>query len=297
MTNLIRNTVLGALAAVMSLPALGSAQTEVDYLNRELGEESIGAAAPTRDDLMTAIRTAAPGRLIAMLEYGERVECHACVPLLQQQLLTNGDTEVRKAAAWWLRHRIFGLGAIINSMRTVLANDADPVRRARAAEALGMFHEPTVLPYLSEASANDSSEQVRAAAVAALGELNHIGGNPAIAAALADASPLVRHAAIGQVLLVNGFDDHDALVAALGDSETVVRMRAARLVGEMRVDAAVPVLAGLLRGDAEWTVRQAAAWALGRIGGADASAALTEAAGAETESLVLDAIRIARAMR
>ncbi len=296
MRNLIRNTVLGALAAVMSLPALGSAQTEPDYHNRELGEQSIGTAAPTRDDLMTAIRTAAPGRLITMLEYAERVECHACVPLLQAELLENNDPEVREAAAWWLRHRIFGLGAVVNSMRTVLANDEDPVRRTRAAEALGMFHEPSVLPYLSEASANDSAESVRAAAVGALGELNHIGGNPAIAAALADASPAVRYAAISQVLLVNGFVDHDALVAALGDSETMIRMRAARLVGEMRVDAAVPVLAGMLRGDAEWTVRQAAAWALGRIGGADASTALTEAFGAESNNLVLDAIRIARAM-
>ena len=54
---------------------------------------------------------------------------------------------------------------------------------------------------------------------------------------------------------------------------------------------------GMLRGDEDPNVRQAAAWALGRIGGEDARAALAEAESSESNSLVLDAIEIARAMR
>jgi HEAT repeat protein len=44
-------------------------------------------------------------------------------------------------------------------------------------------------------------------------------------------------------------------------------------------------------------VRQAAAWALGRIGTAEARTALGEAAVTETVSLVRDAIEVARQMR
>jgi HEAT repeat protein len=99
------------------------------------------------------------------------------------------------------------------------------------------------------------------------------------------------------VLTVNFFRENDAILGALGDEDNTVRMRAARLAGEMRIDAAVPVLVALVQGDANTLVRQAAAWGLGRINGEDARAALRQAQGSETESQVLDAIEVALRMR
>ncbi len=297
MKHLLRNLFLGAFAAAVGVPAGASAQLENGGVyDRARGEISPGTQAPTRDELVNAIRTAAPGRLIAMLEYGELVECHACVPLLEQNLLEHDDAEVRRLSAWWLRRRPFAIGAIMSRMRSTLETDADPERRARAALAIGEFLDPNGLAPLTEAAMNDSAEAVRVAAVRALGRLNHPGGNPILAAALRDSSPEVRRAAIDQVLKVNFFREHDALLSALGDTDAQVRMRAARLAGVFELSSAVPVLAGLLRGDEVREVRQAAAWALGQIGGADAQSALRESMSAEPDSLVRDAIDIALRM-
>ncbi|MEM9072056.1 MAG: HEAT repeat domain-containing protein [Myxococcota bacterium] len=294
---MIRNLLLGAFAAVLGLPVVASAQVENGNVHdRVRGEASPGAEAPTRDELVNAIQTAAPGRLMAMLEYGELVECHACVPLLERNLLENGDADVRRLSAWWLRRRNFAISAIMNRMRVTLESDSDPVRRARAARAIGEFLDPNGLGPLTEAATNDSDDGVRAAAVAALGRLNHPGGNVVIGAALSDASVEVRRAAIDQVIMAHFFREHDALLGALGDSDNEVRMRAARLSGVFELNAAVPALVGLLRGDAVREVRQAAAWALGKIGTAEATAALREAMGTESESLVRDAIEIAMRM-
>jgi epoxyqueuosine reductase len=55
----------------------------------------------------------------------------------------------------------------------------------------------------------------------------------------------------------------------------------------------VPALAEALAGDPEPLVRVHAAWALGRIGGPDAQAALDEALGHERDAMVTEEIRLA----
>lgn len=285
-----------ALGAGMA-PTLAQAQEEVVVHDRERGELSPGTQAPTTAQLINAINSAAPTTLEALLEYGERVECHECVPLLERKLLEDANPEVRRISAWWLRHRPFAIGAIMNRMKSTLADDADPVRRARAARAIGEFLDAAGLQPLVTAFERDGEPVVRAAVVQALGRLNHPGGNATIAAALGDESNEVVRAALDQILIVNFFRDHDSLLGALDDADPYVRMRAARILGAKRVPEAVPAVAGLLRGDSDPLVRQAAAWALGRIGGADARAALREASVDEASSLVRDAINVAIQMR
>lgn len=293
----IHNSTLVALLLAMAVPTLASAQEPHVVHDRLRGEISIGTQAPTREALVQAIRSASPTALFTLLEYGERVECHECVPLLERKILESNDARVREISAWWLRRRPFAIGAVMARMRTILESDADPVRRARAAEAIGEFLDPTGLEVLTNATMGDADAGVRASAVKALGRLNHPGGNAVIAAALGDADVAVRRAAIGQVLLVNFFREHDALIARLDDADVQVRRRAALLTGELRLDAAVPALIAMLQGDTDRDVRQASAWALGRIGTTDARAALTAAATTESESLVRDAIQIALRMR
>lgn len=285
------------LLVVSSLLLAGLAPTTTfAQHDRARGEASPGAQAPSQVDMMRVIEVGSTNSLIATLEYGERVECHACVAPLTRNLLEHGDSEVRRISAWWLRRRIFAIGAVMSQMRNVLESDASPVRRARAARAIGEFLDPNGLNPLQEAAMNDAASEVREAAVRGLGRLNHPGGNQVIGAALADTDATVRLAALDVVLTVNFFRESEALIGTLADSDPMIRMRAARLVGEMQVDAAVPVLVGLLQSDENVLVRQAAAWGLGRINGEDARGALRAAQTTETESQVLDAVEVALRM-
>jgi HEAT repeat protein len=233
--------------------------------------------------------------LTAMLEYGERVECMACIPKLEAKLLESSDASVREIAAWWLRRRPFGYARAAVRMRQTLEQDESPVRRVRAAEALGEFLDAGGVPALEAAVASDDEVEVRVAAVRALGRMNARSGQPALVSAFADDSVNVRRAAIDQVLRVSFFDDHVAIVERLEDDDAHVRQRAAQLVGELRIDSGRDALEDALSGDSSTAVRQAAAWSLGKLGGA--RSALTAARDAEDEPRVLDAIAIALRMQ
>ena len=65
-------------------------------------------------------------------------------------------------------------------------------------------------------------------------------------------------------------------------------------LGELRVAEANAALSAMLVGDSNPACRQAAAWALGRIGGS--RSALTSAQSSEQDARVRDAIRVALAM-
>ena len=299
-TKQLLTVLIASLAAPMALAQSPDDGSEFRVHDRERGELSPGTHAPTRAEMMATIQSASrnsPEQLQSILEYGERVECHACVPLLEANLLGAGNADVRRISAWWLRRRPFAIGMVMRSMRMTLQNDSDPVRRARAAEAIGEFLDPNGFAPLSSAAMEDGEGVVRNAAVRALGRLNHPAGGAIIAAALSDSDATVRLAAVDQVLKLNFFREHDALIGTLADDNREIRMRSARLLGEFRVAAAVPALAGLLRGDEEVSVRQAAAWALGRINGTEARAALRDAAEAEESTRVQDAINVAMRMR
>lgn len=302
MTSMIKTT-LSALLLTVAVATTAQAQVPVLHdqhvvYDRARGELSVGTGAPTQQTMLNAIEgaNASPSRLYSILEYGERVECFQCIPGLSRLLLTSGDARVREISAWWLRRRSFGFGQVMVAMKNTLANDADPVRRSRAAEAIGEFLDPHGLVALRAAVETDGDPGVRGSAVRALGRLNHADGREVIVSAFNDASVEVRRAAVSVIMRISFFTDHASLIGLLGDDDAEVRLHAAQLVGQFRVAEAVAPLAGLLRGDDNAAVRQAAAWSLGRIGGADANTALVEVTTTETARGVLDAIEIAQQM-
>jgi cyclophilin family peptidyl-prolyl cis-trans isomerase/HEAT repeat protein len=77
--------------------------------------------------------------------------------------------------------------------------------------------------------------------------------------------------------LVRGESTGQDLVALIGDQAAHIRRRAALAAGRVKVVEAVPTLGNVLGGDADPEVRQMAAFALGLIGHADATAALSAA--------------------
>jgi HEAT repeat protein len=288
-----------AALAVMALLPLGAWAQDMlqprPVYDVRRGELSPGTQAPTTQRMVNAIRSASPSALTAMLEYGERVECYECIPLLEARLLDSDEPETREIAAWWLRRRPFGYGRAAVAMREAVLEDDDPVRRARAAEALGEFLDVRGLPALQQAAMDDAEAGVRKAAVQALGRLNAVAGNTTLAAAMGDEAAEVRLSAVTQVLRVNFFEDHDALLQRLGDEDPKVRLRAAQVVGELQVAAGSEPLQAMLDDDAP-AVRQAAAWALGRVGGDGAGAALRAAEAEEEAPGVRDAIEVALRM-
>ncbi len=286
-----------ALAVALSCAASARAQTipETREYSRK-GELSVGAQAPSQAAMMAAIQQGSPDKLRATLEYGERVVCTACVPLLEDKLLTSSDTRVREISAWWLRRQPFAAPAILAELQTAAQNDPAPERRARAAEALGEFMDRHALDILMAVAHNDSDPGVRSAAVRGLARLNDEGASPALAAALADPSPDVRKAALDVAISTRAFGDRTALLPLLGDADASIRAQAARLCGEFRVAAAEDTLSAMLAGDPAPSARKSAAWALGRIGGATGLATLAQRRPLETDPLVQSAIDVASRM-
>jgi HEAT repeat protein len=284
-----------ALCAPLSVHA-DTPHAAVVY-DRVRGELSPGTDAPKLESMMNSIRSASPTALTAVLEYGSRVECLECIPLLEDKLLDSKDPKVREMAAWWLRQRPFGYGRAAVAMRKVAVDDQDAVRRGRAVEALGEFLDVGGLPALEHAAMQDSSSDVRLSAVRALGRLNAQQGHAVLAAAFEDGDADVRRAALDQVVRLNHWDNAGAVTARLADDDVKVRVRAAQITGELRLPGAEDALAEILAGDAAPAARQAAAWALGRLGGGAAKDALIDARAREKDQAVIDAIEVALKMK
>jgi HEAT repeat protein len=285
-----------AFVTCAAAPVLGQEVPETREYSRK-GEISPGTEAPSLAAMVEAIQHGSPERLKATLEYGERVLCEQCVPLLEGKLLKSDSPRVREMAAWWLRRQPFAAPHLLTRLRMLVRTDQSPERRARAAEALGEFMDWHALGELSEAALEDTSPDVRAAAVRGLARLNSDGAGAVLPDALKDSDASVRRTTLGVLLKVGSFRDYSALLPLLGDKDAGVRTRAATLLGEYRVaDAGVP-LAAMLLGDGSAAARQAAAWALGRIGGAEGRTALLDAKAEEQDRRVLDAIDIASRMR
>jgi hypothetical protein len=282
---------------------------------RRLGECSIGTQAPSTESLVSTLRAGLNGgsdtAIHGALDYSERLEAAAAIHPAIDLVLQSDNARTREFAAWWLGKRPFTLGWIARMFADTLEGDysSAPVQRAieagisqdllraRSAEALGEFRQAGAIDVLRTAASSDTSAIVREAAVRGLGRLNHTQSGAALATAMVDSDAAVRRAALDNVLLVSFFRDGAAIVGALEDADAGNRRQAALLVGQLRVGGAVPVLVALLRGDEDANVRRAAAWALGRLGGTEASAALGAAIATESNRQVLDAIEVAQRMR
>ena len=143
-----------------------------------------------------------------------------------------------------------------------------PVRRARAAQLLGVSRVPDAVDPLVEALA-DRAPEVRASAAYALGLI----GDARAAAPLLEAvgapgaglpAGLAADALLGMGVGISG-----ALADALDDPDARTRAVAAHLCGAASFTRPRPVLRRLLAADPDLAVRAYAARALGSIGRAD----------------------------
>jgi len=239
----------------------------------------------------------APTQFWTMLEHGERVECLDCVPYVSKMLYAS-NAKSREISAWWLRRRIFGVfgkgEAYEQTIKTVSNPKASELSRTYAANALGEFLEGAGIEPVGQALVNDASPMVRLAAANALIRLNNQGVHNELATALSDSDVEVRLAALNGVTHINVFSDVDQVVNLISDSSPLVRRRAAQALGTLKNgDAVVGLIALTSEGnEADAGVRAAAVWALGQIADTQARDAVLSAA-ADSDAGVRDAARFA----
>ena len=230
------------------------------------------------------------------LEHGEKTECLDCIPYVAR-LIYDSHGDKREIAAWWLRRRIFGVfgpGQVYSQVVATLQTDADEMRRAYAAEALGEFLVRAGIKHVAQALVSDPSPRVRLSAALALRRLNSQGPTGELGLALGDVDARVRLAALKAAVQINSFSRVDAVLERISDENPEVRRLAAEALGQMRVIDAVVGLVALTSPDTEpdARVRVAAVAALGEIGdpvGKDA----VEAAQGDPDFLVRSIAEIA----
>ncbi|HKI11485.1 MAG TPA: HEAT repeat domain-containing protein [Candidatus Acidoferrum sp.] len=139
----------------------------------------------------------------------------------------------------------------------------DPAERIEAARILSQSDDALKTSPILVNAIHDSDATVRAAVVAALGELNGYSNDPrnererdvscvpAIAEALNDSDPLVRAAAARSLGQIRQYDQSigQALRTALKDGNEAVILQAAIALGEMRDAAAAPPLGDIYRAE------------------------------------------------
>ncbi len=290
------------LAAINALETIGhpaSADPLVSALSRSIKNTDTGLAAEHEaiGRALASVGTAAVQPLIQALESGEKetrrraaitlgvIKDAAAIESLAGKL-EDSRSEVRKAAAISLGQ--IGEARAVGALAKATAN-RDYETRLAAAEALGLLQSEQGVEALVKA-ASDSNEAVQVAAIKGLGRIGGLQAASCLRSAMASARKAVADAAASALnsivlspenaeqraeaaVLRGDFDAAvregqvavPALIVAMGFKDTQMRAQAARALGSLMAEAAVPSLLAALK-DHTAVVQVSAAQALVSIG-------------------------------
>jgi HEAT repeat protein len=176
-----------------------------------------------------------------------------------------------------LTHILTACGAIERAVARTTS--AVPVRRARAAEVLGLIDYPDAVGHLIRLSQDDRAE-VRSVATRALGRTGRPEAIAALLAALPSSSG-VPAVIVGSALLDVAHHSAAAIGRGFTDTDPAVRRTTAILASHVMSPGATPRLLHALATDDEPLVRIAAARSLMRLQPRDAVQPLYDAASSE----------------
>jgi HEAT repeat protein len=149
---------------------------------------------------------------------------------------------------------------------TTLLRHRSPVRRAQAAQALGLSREQAAVPQLI-AALDDDAIEVRTSAAYALGLIGDRAAARRLLEVVDRPDAGIPSGITAGALLGMGVEIADDLVAALASERPGERLVAAHVSGVGSFTRSLPRLRELLSGDPDLTVRGAAGQAIGVIGG------------------------------
>ena len=139
------------------------------------------------------------------------------------------------------------------------------VKRARAAQLLGLARAEHAVPLLVEAL-GDEAVEVRNSAASALGLIGDPAAAGPVLAAIGAPERGLPAATAAEALQSMGVGISEVLREGLAHDNARTRMVAAHLSGERSFTQGLPELRRLLAGDPDLTVRETSATAIGRLG-------------------------------
>ncbi|SHN38465.1 HEAT repeat domain-containing protein [Cryptosporangium aurantiacum] len=244
--------VLGLCAALVVVTAVRRLWVEVSTRRRAALED------PVRPLVLTLAADAD--------EDGDALRTLAAVPtatwVAVEPLVVRVLGKVRGEARGVLTGLLESRGAAQRARRDIHRRSA--VRRARAAETLGLLGDESSIEVLRERLA-DRSPDVRRVAVRALGRIGDPSVAPALIGAL-DGARTVPAQSVIQAVLRLGTRAAPPLLPALHDESETVRAAVAEIFGLLRAVAATQALVASVTEDPSLDVRVRAAKALGAIG-------------------------------
>jgi len=271
---------------------------EATHLAEELREQLRRGAVPATDGAAIERMVAGLGdpRGLMRLTFAESlgVVGSVAVPALCRALRTHGNVTVRRAAAKTLT--LIADPAAVPALLEALLNDADPVVQGSAVGAMAAVGGDALDPLLSVLVLPGATAMQQG--LASWG-LAFIGSRApeALRRAAASSNPQIRAAAIAalgdQIQALADDQARQLLLNALGDAEAEVRAEAVTLLGKLHEPhSATPLLLPLLD-DPEPQVRKNAALSLMKLRATDALPALRACHGREQEAAVRVVLQLA----
>lgn len=154
-------------------------------------------------------------------------------------------------------------GAVVSAGKELRSRST--VRRARAAQLLGLSRAAHAVPLLVNAL-EDEAVEVRNSAAYALGLIGDASAAAPVLFAVGHPERGLPAATAAETLQSMGVGISDVLRAGLRDEHARTRMVAAHLSGERSFTRCLPDLRHLLDHDTDLTVRETCAQAIGRLG-------------------------------
>jgi hypothetical protein len=226
--------------------------------------------------IKSAVASNSVDAIVAEVERAEKLTCEECIDTMIA-LTEDNRFAVREVAAWWFAKRPGMKKIMVSQMKDDLALGAS-VKVRNAADFVGRVREFGALSNLKTAMARtDINAEAKVAIVRAVGFMAHPKGNEILLSAMVDAEASVRAEAAIAWRDILGQTSATSLVGLLNDGDARVRAEAATVLGAYGEKGARATLEALVVSDPDPFVRRNAAYALGKIGSWESSAALTRA--------------------
>lgn len=235
------------------------------------------------------------GLVAALIEFAED-HVDACFAIIYRWLIEDDDPWVRAHAieGLWEEEDVRLISPLIRRLEGDTASDV----RAAAALSLGRFLLLGEYDQIDKSAARrveealleayrtpDQDVSVRRRVLEALANCSHDELPDMILEAYEDDDDIMR---VGAVFAMGRSSDprwNRHVLDEMGSSDSGMLCEAARASGELEIEEALPDLLRLL-GDEDVEIRDAAVWALGRIGGREARRALKACCASDDEDLV-----------